>query len=322
MKLGLWLLAGALAIEAAALQPDPAKLLTKVAFGSCNLQLLPQSYWSTIAKEAPDLWIWGGDNIYADYHTPSMRKLQWDLQYHAAAYARFRQSFPVIGTWDDHDYGDNNTGKAYPHKQKTQRLLLDFLDEPAESPRRKQEGVYTSYLLGPEGKRVRIVLLDLRYFRDDPGTNADILGKAQWDWLESELAKRDAAFTLIVSSSQLLPENPGEKWADYPASKERMIRLLQALGAQVAVLSGDLHMGQLSSHSLGGGVEVYELLSSGLTHGHLAEEAADEPESMTYKKRNFAIVGFEWGERSVRVNLTLKKISGQTAFERSIDVSF
>lgn len=41
----------------------------------------------------------------------------------------------VIGTWDDHDYGLNDAGKEYSGKVFTQRLLLDFLDEPEDSKR-------------------------------------------------------------------------------------------------------------------------------------------------------------------------------------------
>lgn len=41
----------------------------------------------------------------------------------------------VIGTWDDHDYGLNDAGKEFSAKVTYQRLLLDFLDEPQDSPR-------------------------------------------------------------------------------------------------------------------------------------------------------------------------------------------
>ncbi|KAI4366237.1 hypothetical protein MLD38_022136 [Melastoma candidum] len=40
------------------------------------------------------------------------------------------------------------------------------VDEPIESPRRKQEGVYMSYTFGPSGRQVKVILLDTRYHRD------------------------------------------------------------------------------------------------------------------------------------------------------------
>jgi alkaline phosphatase D len=93
--------------------------------------------------------------------------------------------------------------------------LLDFLDEPHESLRRQQKGVYWSHLYEDKQSSVKVILLDVRYFRDIPNTeNADILGKKQWRWLESTLEGNDADLTLIVSGIQVLQEDHRyEKWA-------------------------------------------------------------------------------------------------------------
>lgn len=50
-------------------------------------------------------------------------------------YARLHRNAKVIGTWDDHDYGLNDAGKEFDRKVTNQRLMLDFLDEPLDSPR-------------------------------------------------------------------------------------------------------------------------------------------------------------------------------------------
>ncbi len=46
-----------------------------------------------------------------------------------AEYTAFRQRVPVVGVWDDHDFGMNNGGLQYGNKVAAQRLFLDFLDE-------------------------------------------------------------------------------------------------------------------------------------------------------------------------------------------------
>jgi len=100
---------------------------------------------------------------------------------------------------DDHDYGKNNMGKEYVNKKPSQEMFLDFIDEPAESVRRQREGVllasstidlilifqlYASYAFGPASKRVHIILLDVRYFREHADLDKtgdaepDILGEA------------------------------------------------------------------------------------------------------------------------------------------------
>ena len=37
-----------------------------IAFGSCNKHDSPNLLWDDIQAENPDVWIWGGDIVYAD----------------------------------------------------------------------------------------------------------------------------------------------------------------------------------------------------------------------------------------------------------------
>ena len=37
-----------------------------IAFGSCNMSQEPNPFWDDILAENPDVWIWGGDIVYAD----------------------------------------------------------------------------------------------------------------------------------------------------------------------------------------------------------------------------------------------------------------
>ena len=54
----------------------------------------------------------------------------------------------IAATFDDHDYGINNGNKNYPYKLQSQQLFWDFINVPAESPMRKQKGVYSSKEFG------------------------------------------------------------------------------------------------------------------------------------------------------------------------------
>ena len=77
-----------------------------------------------------------------------------------------------MGIWDDHDFGINNGGRGYVDKHASQQLFLDFLGEPASSPRREQYGVYTSQVFdgvasdeGEDAPVVQIILLVRRMGR-------------------------------------------------------------------------------------------------------------------------------------------------------------
>lgn len=97
-----------------------------------------------------------------------------------------RNSFPIVGVWDDHDFGSDNSGKEYANKVVQKQMFLDFLQEPDDSARRSEqiEGVYTDYYLTNANIKVHIILVDVRY---NMVPEVDVLGEKQWQWLEFKL---------------------------------------------------------------------------------------------------------------------------------------
>jgi hypothetical protein len=59
--------------------------------------------------------------------------------------------------------GISDGDKMYPYRTQSQQLFLDFLGEPADSPRRTQDGVYTSHTIGSGQQTVKFILLDVRF---------------------------------------------------------------------------------------------------------------------------------------------------------------
>ncbi len=186
----------------------------------------------------------------------------------------------MLGIWDDNDYGVSNGGAENANKKESQRLLLDFLDEPPDSPRRQQAGVYAAYTFGPPGRQVKIILLDGRYHREEPSgfwdwirgtpeSTADILGAEQWAWLEQQLATSTADINLIGSGIQVIAtEQPYEKWAELPRARARLFDLIaKTKPRNVIFLSGDRHLGEISRCTdprIPG--PLYDITSSGMTH--------------------------------------------------------
>src|SRR3954470_6372614 len=181
---------------------DAGQPLQRIAFGSCNRDYKPQPLWKPIRECKPDLWIWLGDIVYGKATDLKDLERRYRTEKNHDGYRSLRRESRILGVWDDNDYGISDGGKENPNKVQSETLLLDFLDEPPDSPRRRQAGVYASYTFGPPGQRVKIILLDTRYNRDKPGPNADILGAEQWQWLESQLSATDSTVTLIGSGTQ------------------------------------------------------------------------------------------------------------------------
>ncbi|MBN1570140.1 MAG: alkaline phosphatase family protein [Acidobacteria bacterium] len=225
--------------------------------------------WRAIINCKPDLWIWLGDSIDAAAEDMAYLRSQYDKQKQNPDYTELRKKCPIIGTWDDNDYGMKNGTRHYPKKAESQQLFLDFIDEPKDSPRRKQEGIYASYRYGNPGKRIKVILLDLHYDADAPGPGSDLLGNAQWEWLEAELKDSKDDIVIIGSSLQLLScEHPFEHWGNYPKSRARFLQLLAAAKLKLTIiLSGDRHLAEMSRlNDPRFSYPLYDVTSSGLTH--------------------------------------------------------
>lgn len=312
------------------------RVLTKIAIGSCNRQDEDQRIWSDIRNEQPDLWIWLGDNIYGDTEDMEVLKKKYLRQKQNIPYDTFRQETPIIGIWDDHDYGVNDGDKRYPMRVESQALMMDFLDVPKESPYRRQEGGYQSYLFGRDGKQVKILLLDARYFRDElekntgyqrykPNQTGDILGETQWNWLEQELRNSTADIHLIGSGIQIIPEEHGfEKWANFPAARKKLLDLIVEIQpARTILISGDRHISEFSKQSLEGmEEELYEFTSSGLTHSYSSFSGEPNPHRIgeVVFDLSYGLILIDWEGTTPQIRFQMKGIGG--TIQQTLELDF
>ncbi|MDP2527768.1 alkaline phosphatase D family protein [Maribacter dokdonensis] len=289
-----------------------------IAFGSCNRVDLPNLLWDDILNTEPDVWIWGGDNIYADTDDMKALRAMYDQQKNEPNYRKLAQTTDVLGTWDDHDYGLNDGGVEFKAKAASQQEFLNFMNVPKSSELRKRKGVYNSKNYVIDGHEVRIILLDTRYFRTPltPDAETDkrikpneygvgtILGDAQWNWLEKELQNSTADFNIIVSSIQYLSQEHGfEGWGNFPHEVDRLAKLIEDTKPKgVVVLSGDRHISEFSKINLEGiDYPLIDFTSSGLTHAY--REFSGEPNKYRVGEvvyaESFGILEFDFKAKTV-----------------------
>ncbi|XP_042374084.1 alkaline phosphatase D-like isoform X1 [Zingiber officinale] len=347
----------------------PPGVVSRIAFGSCSNQSAPQSIWDAVLDFDPQVFIWLGDNIYGDNKRPfrimgkertigpwknvprffpsteeEMRR-RYLLAKGNPGYSNLRQTAQVIGTWDDHDYGLNDAGKEFSKKEINQRLLLDFLDEAEDSPRRRQDGVYTSYIFGPSGKQIKIILLDTRYHRDPLFSDGTILGDSQWQWLENELYGPESEITIIASSIQVVsnlsaitsPLFYPESWGRFPKERKRLYKLVKdSKRSGIFFISGDVHFGEITRYDCGEQYPLYDITSSGLTQA--IEKVVPKlfaflvraiawwtPSTMrvyssecryrscTYAQPNFGAIQIIWDEVPQRIRVEVRDSNGDPA---------
>lgn len=293
-----------------------------IAFGSCNNQTLVNPFWAEIEKNKPEVWIWGGDIIYADTDDMAYMAQNYLKQKNNAEYADFIKKVDVLATWDDHDYGLNDGGVDYPKKAEAQQLFLDFFDVAKNDDRRKQEGVYFAKDYGVNGSTIKIILLDTRYFRtaltaDDESEKrfkpnvygeGTMLGETQWEWLKNQLQNSKASYNIIVSSIQFLSGEHGfESWGNMPHEADKLINLLKSTNVKNAIiLSGDRHISEFSKKEIAGlAYPLIDFTSSGLTHSYT--DFKGEPNKYrlgnVISKKSYGILKFDFKSKAVTMEI-------------------
>lgn len=248
----------------------------KLAFGSCSKVTSDQHLWNEIADYAPDMWIWLGDNIYADTEDMDKMKAKYDKQDQIRGYADLKTKTMIAGIWDDHDYGLNDGGKEYPKKKESRDLLFEFIDLPKDHEAWDREGAYHDHTIKKGDLTVDILITDGRYFKEvterkdgvyasDP--DAELLGEEQWKWLVKKMHNSKADLIILVSGIQIIPdEHRFEKWANHPTDRNRLFGLIADIETPVIALSGDRHRGEIMQHIIGEEQYLLEITSSSLTH--------------------------------------------------------
>lgn len=265
-----------------------------ITFGSCNKQYKNNILWDDILALQPNVWIWGGDNIYSDTNNMEKLKNDYEQQNKQEGYTDIVKNIPIMATWDDHDYGLNDGGTEFEQKKGSQEAFLDFLNVANDSPRRKKEGVYHSKTFTTTKGSVKIIVLDTRYFRTalTKSTSANkryqpneygkgtMLGTVQWNWLKDELNNSTADFTILVSSIQVLSNKHGfEKWANFPHEVDKLFNLIASSKAKnVIILSGDRHISEFSKKTdTNISYPIVDFTSSGLTHSYSKFKSEENP---------------------------------------------
>jgi len=339
-------------------QPDPHvaldRTLTRIGFGSCAEGGKEQTIWEAVLAAKPELFLFLGDNIYGDTRDMAVLRARYAQLARQPGFAKLRDTTPIAATWDDHDFGEDDAGADYPQKEASRQVFFDFWGEPADSPRRARDGVYASYVFGPPGKRVQVILLDLRYNRTplvkpepgvrnyrswawarykkglevpgpyarNPDPKATMLGERQWQWLERQL-ETPAEVRLIGSSVQVLADFPAwEGWSLFAHDQQRLIELIRRKRANgVVFLSGDMHYAELSKLDVNVPYTLWDLTSSGLTEVYPAATPNANRASDVIHEPNFGLIEIDWQGTETTVTLSVVDQRGTRRIEKRLPLA-
>jgi alkaline phosphatase D len=234
------------------------------------------SIFETMAKEKAAFMLWTGDNWYTrevDYGSA------WGLWYrphHDRSHAvlqPFLKAMPHYASWDDHDYGPNNSDGSYILKEESRNVFMHYWANPSYG--HNGQGIYTKLSYSD----VDIFLCDDRWWRsaDDvkdsvngrPNPEKMLLGPVQMQWLKNAVLSSSATFKIIVIGSQVLnPVSPFDRWSAFSFEFNELMGFLKSYGISgVLFLSGDRHHSEVIKVERPGTYPLFDVTVSPLTSG-------------------------------------------------------
>lgn len=282
--------------------------------------------FESIAAKEPDFMVWMGDNNY-------LREADWNSRsgiFHRYTNNRSLPELqPLLGsvhhyaTWDDHDYGPNNSDRSYWMKDVTLETFKLFWANPSYGP---GGGVSGTFFWGD----AQFFMLDNRFFRTPNNLlteEREMFGKQQLEWLIDALSTSQAPFKFIVTGGQVL--NPviaswTENFAKYPDEQKRLFDAIRENNIPgVLFLTGDRHMVELSCMVREGSYPLYDLTVSPFTAGPDNNRSLEEAnpyrvEGTYYGKRNFALLKVSGARKDRVLEITVCDSDGEEVWTRSI----
>ena len=284
--------------------------------------------FDSIARAQPDLMLWMGDNIYLrepDWSSASGILDRYKKSRGLPALQPLLAACPHYATWDDHDFGSNNSDWTNPLRDAALRAFKLFWANPGHGLP-DAAGVFTRFTWAD----VEFFLLDDRYHRSPNGAPRTMWGSRQLDWLGDALVSSEHPFKVIVNGNQVLNGNVGpgvESAAHFKADLTRLLKVIEERRVSgVVILSGDRHHTELLK--LGDGPPIYEFTSSPLLsglHDKLSPVEASNPlrvpGTLFNAERNFGMLRFtgEGKERAVTFECVDK--DGGSQWTRTVKLS-
>jgi len=272
--------------------------------------------FTNIYKMDPDFFVWMGDDVY-------LREVDWNSR--IGILKRYthdratKELQPMLGsmhnyaTWDDHDYGPNNSDRSFWAKNFTREAFKLFWANPSYGVPGAEESIATYF----EWADCAFFMTDDRTYRSPENrksTDKIMLGDDQVEWLIDALTSSRAPFKFIVIGSTVLnPVAAGENYENYPNEKAKLMKLIADERIEgVVFLTGDIHRGELSKLERRGSYPLYEFTVSPLTAGVSTYEGPNpiRVDNTLVMERNFGFFEINGPRKNRNLKFTMYNSDG------------
>ena len=213
--------------------------------GDMNAAHQPYSILDRVAAEAPDLFLFVGDTIYADsprddaavtlaHYRDKHRENRDD-----PSLQRLLARTAVAAIWDDHEVANDFDGSHFAMAE-GRTALREYWPMRTGDP----TVLYRRLSWGPAAD---VVILDTRQYRSpnekNDGPGKTMLGRRQKEWFKEEMRASRAPFKFVVSSVPFLGPFGRDKWNGYATERDELKRFIrQEVTGNAVFLSADMHL--------------------------------------------------------------------------------
>lgn len=219
------------------------------ALSSCAVTGSTDPVFTTIQRHEPLFFLHMGDLHYADIAANDAR--QYQAAYRAVLASPVQEALyrhvPIVYTWDDHDYGPNNSDRTAPGREAARLTYQQYVPHYPLVSGQGNVPIFQAFTVG----RIRFLVTDTRSERtpnsapDLPGKT--ILGELQKAWLQEELLAAKGRYPLVVwvnSVPWLAPPQPGaDHWGGFTVERRELADfIVENEIDDILMVSGDAHM--------------------------------------------------------------------------------
>lgn len=274
--------------------------------------------FNSIRNAQTDFMLWLGDNTY-------LREVDWNSRsgiYHRYTHTRtLREMQPLLAsmhhyaTWDDHDYGPNDSERSYWLKDVTLQAFKDFWANPNYGAG-DTEGITGTFFWND----CQFFVMDDRWYHAPKGAEAEYYGEKQLTWLIEALRSSRASFKFVCTGGQVLnTAQEYENLANYARERQMLLDSIDKYNIKgVVFLTGDRHHSEVSRMVTNDGDVLYDITASPLTSSpspHPDEANALRIQGSHIVVRNFAVFSVTGPQTMRQCKVTFKDSDGNVLYE-------
>lgn len=262
---------------------EEASTVVRLTFGSCAREDKGSSaVWRRMREIDPHAVVLLGDTPYIDSTELDVQRRRHREFAAVLDFRRLVRNRSLYATWDDHDFGRNDTNGILPGKENSRRAFSEYHANPSFGD--GKQGIYTKFRRGG----VEVFLLDTRFFAaTEPSpfdkTKASLLGKTQWEWLQRGLKESTAPFKVLACGmiwNKAVRPGKQDHWGTYPHERDALFEFIGRENITgIVLIGGDIHRTRVLRHhsTEQAGYRIPELITSPVHDGVIANAKQPHP---------------------------------------------